>query len=179
MFDQVLETFRKATESTLQMQQQMYRQWTQQWMQVPWLQGMPSMPSMPWMSGMPSMPWMSGMAGMPWMQGMPGLSSTPAGPWLEQLQAVQKQAAAAVTDMLKKHRDTLDTQYATGIRTIEEAFRLGQAKDPDQLRRLTEELWKQSFDCLRTVSESQTKEFQGAVETWFENVSKGAAAMKV
>jgi hypothetical protein len=167
MFDQVLEMFRKATESTLQMQQQMYRQWTQQWMQVPWMSGM---------SGIPGMP---GMPGMPWMQGMPGMSSTPAGPLLEQLQAFQKQASASVTEILKKHRDTLDTQYAAGIRTIEEAFRLGEAKDPDQLRRLTEELWKQSFDCLRTVSEGQIKEFQGALEKWFENVSKGAAAMKV
>ena len=150
MFDQVMDTFRKATESTLQMQQQMLRQWTQ---------GLPQMPGM--------------------MMGMPGMTGGGFGaPWLEQFQAFQKQVAASVTELLKKHRETLDSQYTAGIRTIEEAFRVGEAKDPVQLRRLTEELWKQSFECLKTVSEGQAKEFQLAVEKWFENVSKGAAAAK-
>jgi hypothetical protein len=155
MFDQILDTFRKATESTLQMQQQMFQKWTQQWPQVP---GMPMMPMMPVMPGM-----------------SPASFS---GPWVEQVQAYHKQMATSVNDLLKKHRDQLETQYTAGIRTIEEAFRLGEAKDPDQLRRLTEELWKQSFDCLKTVSEGQIKEFQAAVAAWFENLSKGAAAMK-
>jgi hypothetical protein len=31
MFDQLIESFRTATESSLQMQQDMFKQWTQQW----------------------------------------------------------------------------------------------------------------------------------------------------
>lgn len=150
MFDQVMDTFRKATESTLQAQQQMLQQWTQMW---------------PGMSPMwPRMP-MAGVSG-------------PGAAWLEQVQAFQKQFAGTVTDLLKKHRDTLETQYTAGIRTISEAFRVGEAKDPAQLQKLTEELWKQNFECLRTVSEGQIKEFQLAIEKWFETVSKGTAAMK-
>ena len=32
MFDRVLEGFRKASESTLQMQQDLFKSWTQQWL---------------------------------------------------------------------------------------------------------------------------------------------------
>jgi hypothetical protein len=140
MYEQVMETFRKATESTIQIQQQMLRQWTQFWPQ------------------------------------MPGMPTTNFGaPWLDQLQSFQKQMATSVTDLLKKHRETLDTQYSAGIRAIEEAFRVGEAKDPAQLKKLTEDLWKQSFECLKTSSESQMKEFQLVVEKWMETMSKGVA----
>jgi hypothetical protein len=35
MLDQMFETFRKASESSLQMQQEMFKQWTQQWPTMP------------------------------------------------------------------------------------------------------------------------------------------------
>lgn len=35
MFEQLFETFRKASESTLQMQQDMFRYWSQQWTAAP------------------------------------------------------------------------------------------------------------------------------------------------
>ena len=143
MYDQVLDNFRKATESTMQLQQEMFKNWTQQWIQMP---------------------------------GMPGMTANPAVGLAEQVRSLQKQCTNAVSDMLNKHRETLDTQYRAGIRTIDDAFRLGDAKDPDQFRRLAEELWKQSFDCLKTIVESQMRDFQGAAEKWFEVVSKGAAS---
>jgi hypothetical protein len=34
MLDQVLESFRKASESSMQMQQEMFRHWTQQWLSM-------------------------------------------------------------------------------------------------------------------------------------------------
>ncbi len=147
MFDQVLDNFRKATESTMQLQQELLKNWTQHWMQFPAMPGMPSL-----------------------------TSGNPIAGWAEQLRAPQKQWANAVSEMLTKHRETLDTQYRAGIRTIEDAFRLGEAKDPEQFRRLTEELWRQSFDCLKTIVEAQMRDFQNAAEKWFEIVSKGVAA---
>jgi hypothetical protein len=139
MFDQVMDTFRKATESTLQLQQQMLQQWTQQWSQFP------------------------------------GVAPAPlAAPGAEQVQAIQKQMSTAVTDLLKKHRETLDAQYAAGIRTIEEAFRVGDAKDAAQFLRLTEEFWKHSFDCLKTLADDQLKGLQSATQKWLDAVSKGA-----
>lgn len=148
MYDQVLDNFRRATESTMQLQQELFKNWTQQWMQSP------AMPVIPGLTG-----------------------SNPAATWAEQLRTFQKQWANAVSEMLTKHRETLDTQYRAGIRTIEDAFRVGDAKDPDQFRRLTEELWRQGFDCLKTIIEAQIRDFQGAAEKWFEVFSKGAAAV--
>jgi hypothetical protein len=141
MYDQVLDTFRKAAESTMQLQQEMFRNWTHQWTQMP----------------MTTAP-----AGMNLGMG-----------WVDQIRAFQKTWGAQVTEMLSKHREALDTQYKAGIKTIAEAFKVTDARDPEHFRRLTEELWKQSFETLKTLSESQTREFQTVSEKWFEVVSKG------
>ena len=141
MFDQILDNYRKAAESTIQFQQEMLRNWTLQWPQV---------------SGVPK----------------PGAAAT------EQAQAAGKKWSETITDMLNKHRETLDSQYRAGIRTIEDAFRVGEAKDPAQFRKLTEELWRQSLDCLKTAAESQMREFQAAMEKLVEGVSKGASPFK-
>lgn len=142
MYDQVLDNFRKAAESTMQLQQEMFRNWTQQWAQMP----------------------------------IPGASTlNPAAGWADQVRTFQSQWTTALSDMMAKHRETLDTQYRAGIRTIEEAFRLGEAKDPEHYRRLVEELWRQSLDCLKTIVESQMRDFQASAEKLFETVSKTAA----
>jgi hypothetical protein len=76
--------------------------------------------------------------------------------------------------MLDKHREALDAQYKAGIKTIEDAFKVAEAKDPEHFRKLSEELWKHSFDALKKVVEDQSREFQGAMTKWFELVSQGA-----
>ena len=140
MFDQILDNYRKAAESTIQFQQEMLRNWTQQW---------------PQMSGV----------------------SKPAAAGTEQVQAARKKWSETITDMLNKHREALDSQYRAGIRTIEDAFRVGEAKDPVHFRKLTEELWRSSFDCLKTAMEAQLRDFHAAAEKAFEAVSKGGEAV--
>jgi hypothetical protein len=139
MFDQILDTLRKATESTIQFQQEIYRQWVQ----------------------------VAGVLD-------PGAASGSS--WADQARASQKRWAETLTDLLNQHRKTLDSQYRAGIRIIEDAFRVTEAKDPEQFRKLTEELWRQSLDCLKTVSESQLRDFQAAVERGIEAVSQGVTA---
>jgi len=156
MFDMILENYRKATESTMKVQQDMLRNWTMQW---------------PQMFGAQSF-------GFP-LTGGPATSAMPGAAWLEQFSEAQKKWAETVTEMLNKHRESLDAQYKAGIRTIEDAFRVAEAKDPQQFRRLTEELWKHSFDCLKTVAESQVHDVQAAMQKWYETVSKAAPGMKV
>src|SRR5262249_36793480 len=133
MFDVILDNYRKAAESTMKLQQDMLRNWTTQWPQMFGAQGF----------------------GFPVFGSSPSGSALPGGAWLEQMSAFQKKWGETVTEMLNKHRETLDAQYRAGIHTIEEAFKVGEAKDPQQFRRLTEELWRQSFECLKTVAESQ------------------------
>jgi hypothetical protein len=148
MFDQMMESFRKATESTLQVQQEMFRNLTTQWSQTPGMM-------------------------------MPGGAVGTSAGWMEQVRAFQKAWSHQMTDLMTRHREALDTQYRAGIRTIEDAFRMGEARDPEQYRRLTEQLWRQSFDALRSVSESQVRDFQAAAEKWFESATKATPASKV
>ena len=163
MFDMILENYRKATESTMKLQQDVLRNWTMQWPQMFGAQtfGHPSDPGIPSTGGPASGSAMSGAA------------------WLEKLSDAQKKWGETVTDMLNKHRESLDAQYKAGIRTIEEAFKVGEAKDPQQFRRFTEELWKHSFECLKTVAEAQTRDVQDAMQKFYEVASKGASGLKV
>ena len=162
MFDMILENYRKATESTMKLQQDVLRTWTMQWPQMFGAQTF----GLPFMGGPASTGVRSGSA-------MPGAA------WLEQLSDAQKKWGETVTDMLNKHRESLDAQYKAGIRTIEEAFKVGEAKDPQQFRRLTEELWKHSFECLKTVAEAQTRDVQAAMQKFYEVASKSASGLKV
>ena len=143
MFDQILENCRKATETTLQFQQMMLRNWGQQW---------------PSTFGVPI--------------------PTDVGSWPEQFHKAQKKLGETITDMLNKHRETLDAQYRAGIRAIEDAFRVGEAKDPEQVRKLVEELWRHSYECLKSLAESQMRDTQTLMQKWFDLASQGANAVK-
>jgi hypothetical protein len=156
MFDMILDNYRKATESTMKLQQDMLRNFAMQWPQMYGAQ----------------------MFGLPLTGSSIPSGAMPGAAWLEQLSAAQKKWADTVTEMLTKHRETLDSQYKAGIRTIEDAFKVGEAKDPQQFRRLTEELWKQSFECLNSVVESQMRDVQAAMQKFYEVASKGATGGK-
>jgi len=142
MFDQILESYRRAAEQTLQVQQMMLRSLTSQWPQLP---------------------------------GVPNLAAD----FTDQAHAAQSKWADTITEMLNKHRESLDAQYKAGIKTIDAAFRTGEARDPAQFRRLTEELWKQSFDCLKTVGEAQMRDVQAAMQKFLEVTSQGVMAGKM
>jgi len=111
--------------------------------------------------------------------GVPPMMAANPGAWPEQLHKAQKQVVDTITDMLNKHRETLDAQYRAGIRSIEEAFRVGEAKDPEQLRKLTEELWRHSYECLKSMAESQMRDVQAVTQKWFDIASQGASAVKM
>lgn len=143
MFDQMMETFRKTTESALKAQQQMMQQWA----------GATATAAAP----TPTPP----AAGMP---------------AADQVRAYQRQVAATFTELLRKHRETLDAQYGLGIQALEEAFRLGDAKDPAEFAKRAEELCRHSFDCLKAVADDQLRGFQAASEKWLETVTKGTKA---
>jgi len=153
MFDQILDTYRRAAESTMQFQQTMLRNWVQQ--------------QWPPMFGLPNFPIPGNFVPNP-MNGF----ATPATAWLDQARDVQRKWGETVVEMLNKHRESLDAQYRAGIKTIEDVYRLGEAKEPEQLRKLTEELWKHSFEALKSVTEDQTRELQTAMQKWLELMSQ-------
>jgi len=140
MFDQVLDNFRKASESTMKMQQELLKKWMGQWPTPPLAD--------------------SGTA------------------WAEQVQTFHKRWLESVKEVMTKHREKLDAQYKTGISAIEDAFRVTEAKSPEDYRRLTEELWRKSFDTLKSSAEAQIQDFQKAVDKWFELTAKAADEAK-
>ena len=135
MFESVFDSFKKVTETTLRMQQEMYEKWISLW---------------------------------------PGLKPNQT-PFAEPLQKFQKKWAEFYEEMLKKQRETLEVQFKSGLKNIEEAFRLAEAKDPEELRAKTTELWQKVFETLRQTYEAQLRDLQTIAARWTEMVTKGAA----
>jgi hypothetical protein len=96
----------------------------------------------------------------------------------EQVYSIQKKLGETITEMLNKHREALDAQYRAGIVAIEDAFQVAEAKDPQQFRKLTEELWRHSYECLKKMAESQMRDLQAVTQKWFELATEGAAVVK-
>jgi ribosome-associated toxin RatA of RatAB toxin-antitoxin module len=139
MIDQVFDNFRKASETTMQLQQEFFKQLTSQWT-----------------AAAPT---------------LPGVSIDPSA-LTQQAQSFQKRWLETLTEMMNKHRESLDAQYKAGIRAIEESFRVNEARTPDDYRRMTEELWRKGFESLKSSTETQIRDFQAAAQKWCELVAK-------
>jgi hypothetical protein len=134
MFDQAFDSLRKATESSIALQQEMFRKWMGLW---------PGIPE----------------------------STFP----FSELQKFQKKWVEVVGELVKKKNESLEAEFKAGLQNIEEAFRLSEIKDPEELRAKTVELWQKTFDYLRQTSETQLRDFQYAVSKWAELMTKGVA----
>jgi hypothetical protein len=135
MFEQVFENLRVATESSIHLQQEMFKKWVTVW---------------------PGMPVALNGGG-------------------EKIQKAQKKWTEFMAGLVKKERETLEAQLSAGLKNIEDAFRLAEAKEPEELRAKTIELWQKSIDCMRQTYEAQMRDFQAAVVKWTELMVEGAA----
>ncbi len=157
MVDTILENYSKAVESTLSLQQEMLRNWTTQ-----------------------RLPFGAQVSGLPLTATSTSVGATTAAPWLEQLSRAQRLSAEAVmTDMLKRHQETLSEFYRAGIQAIGDSFRLGEARDPEQFRCLSEELWRRNCEVVKTAVASQIHDVQSVMDKWYEAASRGAGGMKM
>ena len=77
--------------------------------------------------------------------------------WGRQL---QRRSADLLIETLHKHRESLDAAYRSGIRLIEQAYRYSDAKSPEEVRRVGEDLWRQLFDLVKQQSDAQMRDFQ-------------------
>jgi len=106
-----------------------------------------------------------------WTTLWPGFPS-PQAAWMDKVRDFQRQWANTVSDLARKHRDVLDKQYQATLESLEDALRLGESSNPEELRQRTEQLCRKTLDCMRDVSEMQMKEFQDAVSKWSELATK-------
>jgi hypothetical protein len=164
MVDKILENYSKVVESTLRLQQEMLRNWTTQWS--------------PFGTPVFELP-LTGTSTSASAAPAASTSAAPAATWLEQLSTAQRKSAEAVTDMLKRHQETLDEQYRAGIRAIDDACRVGEARDPEQFRRLSEELWRRNCEVLNAAVASQMHDIQSVMQKAYEAARLGAAGTKV
>jgi len=151
MLDTMLENYSRAFESILSLQQEMLRYWTVQWP-----------------------PFGSQALGLT-TAGTPSLrTATPMAAWLEHFNVAERKWAETVTDMLRRHQETLDEQYRAGIRSLGDAIRVGEAEDPQEFLRSSEELWRRSLDTFATAVASQMHDVRAVMERWFGVASEGA-----
>jgi len=155
MVDMILENYSKAVDSALKMQQEMLRNWT-----MPWSACGTRVPELP-LTGTST-----------------AATATTAAAWLEPFRAVQAKWAEAVIDMLKRNRETLDEQYRAGIRIINDAFRIGEARDPEQFLCLSQELSRQNFEVLKTAIASQMHDIQCVTQKCYEAARLGVVGPK-
>jgi len=106
-----------------------------------------------------------------WTHLWPGLPS-PQAVWIDKIRDFQKQWTGIVSDLARRHRDTLDRQYQTALESLDEALRFTEASNPDEFRSRSEQFFRKTLDCLREISETQMKEFQDAVSKWGELLTK-------
>lgn len=106
-----------------------------------------------------------------WSAQWPGFSQ-PQASWVEQVQKFQKGWSANVVELMRKNRETLDTQHKASIQALEDAFDVAQSKDPEEFRKRAEELCRKSIDCVKEISETQMREFQAAMTKWVELIAK-------
>ena len=132
IYEDVFKNMRKAAESNLKLQQEMFRQWTSLW---------PGMPS-------------------------------PQSIWVDKVRDFQKQWSDTVSDLARKHRDVLDREYQAALESLDEALRVTESKNPEELRKRTEQLCRKTLDCVREISEAQMGEFQEAMRKWSELLTK-------
>ncbi|MGA8743185.1 MAG: hypothetical protein WB561_18500 [Terracidiphilus sp.] len=135
MLNQLFEDFSKASESSLQMQQEMLKMWTQQWLS----------------------------------------SSHSTGVSAEWARTFEKRWIELAIEMLNRHKEGLESTYSSGIQTIEQTFRLSEAKSSDEYRRMVEGLWQQLLKTSMDQSEAQLREFRKFTEKSFETAQKAAA----
>lgn len=128
MLNQLFEDFSKASESSLQMQKEMMRFWTQQCLSAPQSAGLST----------------------------------------EVARTLEKRWIEISVDMLNKHKEALESTYASGIQMIERSFRLSEAKSPEEYRHMVEDLWRQLVKISMDRSETQLQDFKKWAEKSFE-----------
>ena len=108
-----------------------------------------------------------------WVAMWPGVPAAPNG-GADQFLKAQKKWVEFMGEMVKKQREIMEAQFSAGMKNIEEAFRLAEVKNPEELRTKTIELWQKIFDSMRQTYEAQMRDFQAAVAKWAELMMKGA-----
>jgi hypothetical protein len=103
--------------------------------------------------------------------GWPGYPSPQTG-WSEKVRQFRKDWSTTAMDLLARHRKMIDEQYRLGTEALEDALQAAEAESPEEFRKRAEAICRKSLDCMKEISETQTREFQKAITKWIELATK-------
>lgn len=89
--------------------------------------------------------------------------------------AFEKQWTEMVKDMIRQQHKSMEEQFRAGMKQLEEAFRLAEGAELDEVRSQCMELWRKSFRYLSEAQEAQLRQMQTAMSKWSELVSKNVS----
>ena len=92
----------------------------------------------------------------------------PKADWAGRIQKFQKDWANLVTDLTQKQREVWDEQCRAGLESLHDTFRLPASKDPAEMREHFEAQFRKTMDGIKTLSETQMRHFQDAMQKWSE-----------
>lgn len=131
-FEQVCNSFRKASEAGLRLQQDLFKQAAMQWPNVT----------------------------------ETGSCNT------EQMQVMEKEWRETIHQMLERHRTALNASYEAGIKALDEAFDVTEAKDFESFRDEWRKLFQKNFEMLKNMAEVNVQEYKATVEQWMDLAKK-------
>src|SRR5208282_2750767 len=102
-----------------------------------------------------------------WTALWPGIPKIPP-EGVERFQQFQKEWPRAMAELTRKYVEVWERQCKAGLETLEEAFQLPGAKDPEELRQKLTQMWRKSFESLKELAEAQVRNFQVTVERFVE-----------
>jgi hypothetical protein len=71
-------------------------------------------------------------------------------------------------DLLKRQKEMVDRNYEAGLKSLKEVFDVADAKSPEEYQQKVTELYSQSFESMRQLTESQMNELKAVMEKWSE-----------
>ena len=91
----------------------------------------------------------------------------------DKIRSYQKKWSQTLAETMESNREVLNLQYKSGIATIESAFRMTEAKTPEEYWRLTQEFWRKSIDSYKMTYEAQSKYVESLAQMWQEMLTRG------
>jgi len=106
-----------------------------------------------------------------WTSMWPGMPA-PQSIWIDKMRDFQRQWSNTVSDLARRHRESVDRQYQAALESLDAALRVSESTNPEEGRRRTEQLCRKTIDCMREMSEAQIREFQDSISKWTELMTK-------
>ena len=82
--------------------------------------------------------------------------------------ALQKRWIETATESMTKQRELLDAACRSGIQLVEQAGQLTAAKSAEDFRHQLEELWRKTFEVMKTQAEAQVEQLMKVSQVWLQ-----------